>query len=60
MVGISHPGECTHGTDDNSDVGDRSNDEDRIVVLTTVSEVVHDLEDKPASTGQRTSAVDSS
>jgi len=60
VVGIPHPGECAHGTDDNSDVGDCPNDEGRIVVLRTVSEVVHNLEDKPAGTGQRTSTVNAS
>ncbi len=60
VVGISHPRECTHGTNDNSDIGDCPNDEDRVRVLGMVSEIVHDLKDKPASTGQRTSAVDAS
>jgi len=60
VVGIPHPRECTHGTDDDSDVGDCTNDKDHVVILRTVSEVVHDLEDKPASTGQRTSAVNAS
>jgi hypothetical protein len=57
VVGIPHPGERTHGTDNDSDVGDYPNDEDHVVVDSVVSEVVHDLEDEPAGTGYRASAV---
>ena len=50
VVGIPHPGECAHRTDDEGKVGDNPNNEDRIVVDRKVPEVVHDLEDKPAGT----------
>ena len=57
VVGISYPGECAKGTDDEGDVGERSNDEDRVGVHRMVSEVVHNLVEEPGSTRQRTTAV---
>jgi hypothetical protein len=51
VVGIPHPRDCAQGTDDDSNVGDRPNNKDRVVVDRMLSEDVHDLEDKPASTG---------
>jgi hypothetical protein len=57
VVGIPHPRERAHATDDDSDVGDRPNDKDHVVVDSMVSEVVHDLEDEPPGTGYRASAV---
>ena len=60
MVGMSDPGECAKGTDDEGDVGERSNDEDRVGVHRMVSEVVHNLEEEPSSPGQGTAAVNTS
>ena len=60
VVGIPQPGDCAHGTNNDCDVGDSPNDEDHVAVDRMVSEVVHDLEDKPAGTGNGTSAVDTS
>jgi hypothetical protein len=60
VVGIPHPGDCTHGTDDYNNVGDHPNDESQPIVLRIMSEAVHDLENKPAGTRQRTSAVNAS
>lgn len=60
MMGIPHPGVCAESTDDDSDAGERPNDEDRVRVHRMVSDVVHDLEDEPADTGQRTTAVNAS
>ena len=55
---ISDPGECAQCSDDDSDVGDRPNDEDQVRVDVMVPEIVHDLENEPACTGQRTAAMD--
>ena len=60
MVGMSDPGECAKGTDDEGDVGERSDDEDHVGVHRMVSEVVHNLEEEPSSTGQGTTAVNTS
>ena len=60
MMSISYPGECAQGADDEGDVGERSNDEDRVGVHRMVSEVVHNLEEEPGSTRQRTTTVDTS
>lgn len=57
---IPDPGDCTHCSDNNSDVGDRPNDEDQVGVDLMVPEIVHDLENEPACTGQCTAAVDTS
>jgi hypothetical protein len=50
-VSIPHTRDCAHGTDNDSNVGDHPNDKDCIVVDRMISEDVHNLEDKPASTG---------
>ena len=60
VMSISYPGECAKGTDDEGDVGERSNDEDHVGVHRMVSEVVHNLEEEPSSTGQGTTAVNTS
>jgi hypothetical protein len=60
VMGIPYPGVCAYGTGDDSDAGKWSNDEDRVGVHRMVSEVVHYLEDEPADTGQRTTAVNAS
>ena len=60
MVSIPHPGNCAQGDDDDNDVGNRPGDENRHVVDRMVPEVVHDLQNEPASTRQRTTAVDAS
>ncbi len=60
VMSISYPGECAYGADDEGDVGERSNNEDRVGVHRMVSEVVHSLEEEPGSTGQRTTAVNTS
>lgn len=60
VMSVSYPGECACGGDDEGDVGDRSNNEDRVVVHRMVSEVVHNLEEEPGSTGQSTTAVNTS
>jgi hypothetical protein len=57
VMSVSYPGECAYGTDDEGDVGERSNNEDRVGVHRMVSEVVHNLEEEPGSTGQRTAAM---
>jgi hypothetical protein len=51
VVGIPHTRDCAQGTDDDGNVGGRPNNKDRNVVDGMISEDVHDLEDKPASTG---------
>jgi hypothetical protein len=55
---IPDPGKCAQCTDNDSDVGGCPNDENRVMVL--MPEIVHNLEDEPASTGQRTTAVQTS
>jgi hypothetical protein len=60
VMGVSHPGDCTHGANDNGDVCYRTNGEDRIWVDRMVSEVVHNLQDKPANTGHCTATVNAS
>ena len=55
---IPDPGDCAQCSNDNSDVGDRPNDEDQVRVDVMVPEIVHDLENEPACTGQRTAAMD--
>lgn len=60
VVGIPHPGDCAQGTHNDCDVGDNPNDKDYLSVDGVVSEVVHDLEDKPAGTGNGTSTVNAS
>lgn len=57
MVGIPHPGDCAQGAENDGGIGDNPNDKDHVAVDGMVTEVVHDFEDKPASTGQGTSAV---
>lgn len=60
VMSISYPGECAQGANDEGDVSERSNDEDRIRVHRMVSEIVHDLEEEPGSTGKRTTAMNTS
>jgi hypothetical protein len=60
VMGVSHPRDRAHGADDNGDVCHRTNDENRIWVDRMVSEVVHDLQDKPANTGKCTATVNAS
>ena len=57
---IPDPGDCAQCTNDDSDVGDRPDDEDQVRVDVMVPEIVHDLENEPAGAGQRTSAMDTS
>jgi len=60
VMGIPQPGNRTHDDDDDSDVGNSPNDEDRLGGDRIVSEVVHNFEYEPASTRQRTTAVNAS
>ena len=60
VVGMPYRGECAKGTNDEGDVGERSNDEDCVGVHRMVSKVVHNLQDEPANTGKRTTAVNAS
>jgi hypothetical protein len=46
---ISDPGECAQGTENDSDVRDRPDDENQVRVDFMVPEVVHDLEGEPAN-----------
>jgi hypothetical protein len=57
---IPNPGDCAQCTDDDSDVGDRPDDEYQVRVDLIMPEIVHDLENEPAGTGQRAAAVDAS
>jgi hypothetical protein len=47
---VPDPGDCTQGTDNNSDIGNRPDGKDQIWVDCMVPEVVHDLENKPTNT----------
>jgi len=58
MMVIPDPGDCAQCTDDDGDVGDRPNDEDQVRVDVMMPEIVHDLENEPACTGQRAAAMD--
>jgi len=60
VVSIPYPGKRAQGADDEGDVGERSNDEDHVGIHGMVSEVVHNLEEEPGSSGQRTTAMDTS
>ena len=51
-MGVSHPGECAYGTNNDGNVRHRTDDENRIVIDRMVSEVVHNLQDEPAKTGK--------
>ena len=57
---IPDPGKCAQCTANDSDVGDRPDDEDQVRVDVVIPEIVHDLENEPACTRQRTAAVDTS
>jgi hypothetical protein len=57
VMSTSYQGECAKGTNDEGDVDERSNDEDCVGVHRMASEVVHNLEEEPSSTRQRTTAV---
>jgi len=54
---IPDPGNRAQCSDNDSDVGNRPEDEDHVGVDIMMPEVVHDLENEPACTGQRTAAV---
>ena len=60
VVGVSHPGDCAYGADDDGNVRYRADDENRIMIERMMSEVVHDLQDEPADTGQCTTTVNAS
>ena len=60
VMGVPHPRDCAYGADDNSNVCHHTDDENRIWVDRMVSKVVHNLQDEPANTGKRTTAVNAS
>jgi hypothetical protein len=60
MVIIPDPGDRAHCADNDSDVGNSPDDEDHIRVDLMMPEIIHDLENEPACTGQRTTAVNAS
>jgi len=60
VVGIPQPGNRAQDDDDDSDVGNRPSDEDRLGGDGIASEVVYNLEYEPASTRQCTTAMNAS
>ena len=60
MMVIPNPGDCAQCTDDDSDVSGRPGDEYQVRVDLIMPEIVHDLENEPACTGQCAAAVDAS
>ena len=46
---IPDPWECTQGTDNDGDVGNRPDDEDQVRVDCMVPIVVHNLENEPSN-----------
>ena len=60
VMGVPHPRDCTHGTDDNGNVCHGTNDENRIRVDRMVSEVVHNLQEEPTNPGKCTTTVNTS
>ena len=57
---VPDPGNRAQCGDNDSDVGNRPEDEDHVGVDIMMPEVVHDLENEPACAGQRTATVNAS
>ena len=57
---IPDPGERAQCADNDSDVGNRPDDEDHIRVDIMMPVIVHDLENEPACTRHRTAGVNAS